>query len=276
MFLLHGDIAQKDVVGYPWTGWQNQVFVGPHIVLRQLLLFDFRHYPVLDVLVFLPRIFLDFWHFLQRSWQLFLAKFARIFKSFQDRGKKSKKFFGLLGKKTKTIQNLGKRTIKSLHQNNTRSIDILLAIIIENSKKGLLLRVLLSEPQLSLIKNNEAKINWNKMEAKMKQIGTKTMVQTSSVKTCDFSDLFRVYKWIDFALEKFVSKLPPPSARNPDPTKLHSPNSFSPKMLLTFQSRLLAFKRWLKSLKQKKNEQVERSEKLFFPLLEVLSNCSKN
>ena len=37
---------------------------------------------------------------------------------------------------------------------------------------------------------------------------------------CDlFFDLFRVYKWIDFALEKFLPKLPPPSARNPDPTK---------------------------------------------------------
>ena len=34
--------------------------------------------------------------------------------NFQDRGKKSKKFFGLLGKKTKNIQDLGKRTKKNL------------------------------------------------------------------------------------------------------------------------------------------------------------------
>ena len=90
------------------------------------------------------------------------------------------------------------------------------------------------------------------MEAKIKHIGTKTVVQTSSVKMCDFFDLFRVYKWIDFALEKVLSRLPPPSARNPNPAKLHSPNSSFLKMLLTFQSRLLAFKRWLKSLNQKK------------------------
>ena len=93
------------------------------------------------------------------SWQLFLARLARICKVFQDRGKKSKKIFGLLGKKTKTIQDLGKRTMKSLHQSNTRSIDILKAIILENSKKGLLLRVLLSEPQIGVTKKNETEIN---------------------------------------------------------------------------------------------------------------------
>ena len=53
-------------------------------------------------------------------------------------------------------------------------------IIRENSKKGLLLRVLLSEPQLGLTRNNEAKINWNKMDAKIKHIITKAMVQTST------------------------------------------------------------------------------------------------
>ena len=63
------------------------------------------HYPVLCVLVFLPRNFLDFWNFLPTSWQLFLARFARFRKIFQDRGKKSKKIFGFLGKKTK--KNLG-------------------------------------------------------------------------------------------------------------------------------------------------------------------------
>ena len=36
--------------------------------------------PVLGVLVFLPRNFLDFWNFLPRSWQLFLVRFARFFK----------------------------------------------------------------------------------------------------------------------------------------------------------------------------------------------------
>ena len=95
--------------------------------------------PVLGVLVFLPKNFLDFWHFLPRSWQLIFARFARICKIFQDRGKKSIKIFGVLGKKTKTIQDLGKRTKKSFHQSNTKSIDILWGIILENSKKGAIL-----------------------------------------------------------------------------------------------------------------------------------------
>ena len=60
-------------------------------------------YPVLGVLIFLPRNFLNFWHLL-----------PRFCKFFQDRGKKSKKIFGLLGTKTKNIHNLGKRTKKYL------------------------------------------------------------------------------------------------------------------------------------------------------------------
>ena len=57
--------------------------------------------------------------------------------------------------------------------------------------------------------------------------------------------------------------------------KPHSLNSSFPKIQLAFQSRLLAFRKWLKSLKQK-NEQVDCSEKLVFPLLQFLSNSSKN
>ena len=73
---------------------------------------NFVDYPALGVLVFLPRNFLDFWHFLPRFWQLFLARFARFCKIFQDRGKESKKIFGLLGKKNKNNQHLGKRNKK--------------------------------------------------------------------------------------------------------------------------------------------------------------------
>ena len=47
--------------------------------------------------------------FFLESWQLFLERFARFCKVFQDRGKKSKKIFGLFGKKTKTIQDLGNK-----------------------------------------------------------------------------------------------------------------------------------------------------------------------
>ena len=72
------------------------------------------------------------------------------------------------------------------------------------------------------------------MEAKIKHIGTKTMVQTPSVKICDFFDLFRVYKRIDFALEKLLSKLPPPSATNPDLTKTALSEFFFPKNAIDF------------------------------------------
>ena len=148
---------------------------------------------MLGVLVFLPRKFLDFWHSLPRSWQFFLAKFARIWKIFQDGGKKSKKILEVVGNKSKNNQDFGKRNKKSLSQSNTRFTDILQAIIFENSKKGLLLCVLLSEPQLGLTKKNGAKINWNKIEAKIKQIGIEIMLQTSSVKMFDFFPIFFGY-----------------------------------------------------------------------------------
>ena len=57
-----------------------------------------RLFPVLGALVSLPRNpSLDFWHFLQRSWLLFLTGWTFL----PDRPKKSKKL-GVLGKKTVT------------------------------------------------------------------------------------------------------------------------------------------------------------------------------
>ena len=141
-------------------------------------------------------------------------------------------------------------------------------------KKGLLLCVLLSEPLRGLAKKNEANINWNKIGAKMEDVGMKIMVQTSSVKLCDFFNLFRVYRWINFVLEKILPMLPPPSAWSLDPTKTAFSKFYFPKYKLTFQSLHLACKKWLKSLKPK-TERVERSEKLFVLLL-FLSNSSKN
>ena len=87
---------------------------------------------MLGVLVFLPRKFLDFWHFLPRFWQLFLAKYTRFCKIFQDRGKESNNILGLPGNKTKNSQDLGKRNKKVVHQINTSSKDILL--LLEASK----------------------------------------------------------------------------------------------------------------------------------------------
>ena len=39
-----------------------------------------------------------------------VTRFARFCKIFQDRGEKSKKIFGLIGKKTKNIQDLGRNS----------------------------------------------------------------------------------------------------------------------------------------------------------------------
>ena len=73
---------------------------------------------------------------LSRPWQLFLARFTGNCRIFQGRGKEPQQILRLLGKKTKNIQDLGKRNKKVLHQSNTRSINILSAILLENSKRG--------------------------------------------------------------------------------------------------------------------------------------------
>ena len=114
------------------------------------------------------------------------------------------------------------------------------------------------------------------MEAKIKQSGMKIMLQTSSVKMCDFCDLFRVYKWIDFALEKkfvhvsFLESQKPRSIKN-----LNLQILLPGKRNWRFNHAFLRSKddsnHW-----NNKNEQVERSEKLFFQLLHFLSNSSKS
>ena len=114
------------------------------------------------------------------------------------------------------------------------------------------------------------------MEAKIKHIGMKIMVKFSSVKLCDFFDLFRVYKLIDFALEKVLSKLPPPSARNPDPTKTAVSEFFFSKNAIDVSVTSSCVQKMIQITETKKNEELERSEKLFFPLLQFLSNSSKN
>ena len=77
------------------------------------------------------------------------------------------------------------------------------------------------------------------------------MVQTSSVKVYDFLDFFRHTNESTLHWKKscpsFLHRVPETQIQQ----KPHSPNSSFPKMQLTFQSRLLALKRWLKSLNQK-------------------------
>ena len=70
---------------------------------------------------FLAKKFLGFLTFLAKILANILRKVRKIF---QDRGRESKKILAVLGNKSKDNQDLGKRNKKSLHQSNTRSINI--------------------------------------------------------------------------------------------------------------------------------------------------------
>ena len=84
--------------------------------------------PVLGVLVFLWRNFLDFWFFLPSSWQLILANFARYCTSFQDRGKKCKKSIRVLSRQAKRSKIFAKEArescIKVIHDHSIFSCDL--------------------------------------------------------------------------------------------------------------------------------------------------------
>ena len=93
---------------------------------------------------FLAKKFLGFLTFLAKILAINLGKVRKNLLDFSRSWKGIQENFWTSGKKSKNNQDLGKRNKKSLHQSNTRSMDILQAIILENSKKGLPLRVLLS------------------------------------------------------------------------------------------------------------------------------------
>ena len=67
------------------------------------------------------------------------------------------------------------------------------------------------------------------MEAKIKCIGTKMMVQTYSVEMCDFFHLFSGIQMNRLCVGEVLSKFPPPNARNLDPTKTAFSEFFFPK-----------------------------------------------
>ena len=67
------------------------------------------YHPVLGVLGFLSKKTLRFLAFLAKILAITLGKFCKISQDFSRSGKEIQKMFGLLGKKTKNIQNLGKR-----------------------------------------------------------------------------------------------------------------------------------------------------------------------
>ena len=99
--------------------------------------------------------------YLPRSWQLILERFVKFARYFKIVERNPRKSLGVLGNKTCNNQDLSKRNKNVLHQSNTRSIDILWAVILENLKNGLLLYVLLSKHQLGLT-NKE----WSKNKLK--------------------------------------------------------------------------------------------------------------
>ena len=105
-----------------WEMWVLQVFV----MKTSISLFSSNEHemnlnkkrrqlqsPSLGVLVFLCRSFLDFWFLLPRSWQLFLAKFARYCQFFHHRAKKSKKFVGAFSRQAKITKIFAKEARKS-------------------------------------------------------------------------------------------------------------------------------------------------------------------
>ena len=72
-----------------------------------------------------------------------------------------------------------------------------------------------------------------------------------------------------------MSKLNPPSARNLDPTKTAFSEFFFPKYAIDVSVTFSCLQK-MTQITETKNEQVERSKKLFFQLLQSLSNASKN
>ena len=81
---------------------------------------------------------LGFLTLLPKSWQLFMVRFARFCKISEDRGKKTKKVFGVLDNKTENIQDFVKSDllktifasknfqIKSLLQGSSKILHLLL------------------------------------------------------------------------------------------------------------------------------------------------------
>ena len=71
-------------------------------------------------------------------------------------------------------------------------------------------------------------LKYNFASYSTENLGMKIIIQTSSVKLFDFFNLFWVYR-INSVLEKILSMLPPPSARNLDPTKTAFSKFYFPK-----------------------------------------------
>ena len=75
---------------------------------------NWQPYPVLGVLVFLPRNFLDFWHFLPISWQLFLARFVSFARFFKIVERNPRKFLDFLARKPRLSKILARYPRKIL------------------------------------------------------------------------------------------------------------------------------------------------------------------
>ena len=200
--------------------------------------------------------------------------FARFFKIVE---KNPRRFLEFLAIKARIFKILAKETRKSC-------IKVIQDLVI--SQKQLSLKTqergyscVCVHLKLNLVwpTKNEAKINWNKMEVKIKYIEMKIMVQTSAVKMYIFLNLLWVYKGIDFALAKILFKLLPLSARNLNPTEINFLNSSFSKRQWTFQSNLPAPKRWLKSkqIEKQKKRTGRTFWKVVFQLHQFLSKSFK-
>ena len=97
-----------------WLFSSNEHEMNPNKRRRQL------QSPVLGILFFLWIKFLDFWFLLPRSWEIFLAKFARYCKFFQDRGKRNQENCWGSFRTSKNKQYFRKRSKRVLHESNTR------------------------------------------------------------------------------------------------------------------------------------------------------------
>ena len=109
------------------------------------------------VLGFLAKRNLGFLRFLAKILAINLGKSCKSLQDFSRFWKEIHKIFlDFFARKSRIIKILARESCNQvLHQSTTRSIDILSAIILKNSKKGLLLlRVLFSETELSLTNKN--------------------------------------------------------------------------------------------------------------------------
>ena len=100
------------------------------LLLKNVSVTELRFFCCLSMhsawrLGFLAKKILGFFRFLAEILPITLGKVRKILQDFSRSRKEIQKILGVLGNKTKNIQDLGKKNKNVLHHSNTRSIDIL-------------------------------------------------------------------------------------------------------------------------------------------------------